>query len=363
MSDKKMLSKKLKNGEKIKVGIFMGGPSSEREISLESGRHIYNSLDASKYEKVPVFVDKELKLWQINEALLWLNTTEDISNELESQGAVNIEYQQIPEFMEFAFLGLHGKFVEDGSLQGLLELLNVPYNGPGVLGAAIGMDKYYQRKLLKGAGFRVPDHMPIEADNWENDSNSVLEKVEQKFEYPVVVKPSREGCSTAVAKVEDRSSLEEAIVDALNWDNLVLVEEYIDAQEITCTIIGNEEPIALTPTETPKKTSVLSVEEKFLPGDASMITPPEDWDEEMVKSAQEQFVKAYKTLELSVYSRIDAFWKDGEIIVLEPNTLPGVTPSTMVFHQAAEADMSPAQFFDKVIEYAIEAHEEKTGPR
>ncbi len=357
------LSKKLQKSEPIKVGVFMGGPSSEREISLESGRHIYNSLDRSKYEIIPIFVDKDLKFWAITEAQVWMNTTEDIANDIKSGQGERIKYQELSDVIEFAFLGLHGKFVEDGSLQGLLEFLNLPYNGPGILGAALGMDKYYQRKVLKGAGLNVPKHMPVFAGKWEADSAEVIKNIEKEFEYPMIVKPSREGCSTAISKVENQKQLEAAIQDALKWDNLILIEEFIDAMEITCTIIGNEEPEALTPTETPKKGDFLTVEEKFLPGDASMITPPTGMDEETVKKVQAEFIKAYKALNLSVYSRIDAFWRENELIILEPNTLPGVTPSTMVFHQAAEADMNPARFFDKIIEFSIKAFDKKAGIR
>lgn len=357
------LSEKTKKGEKIKVGIFMGGTSSEREISLESGRHIYNSLDDSKYERIPIFVDTDLNFWVINESLIWMNTTEDITNSLEREKAQKVAMQELGDVIEFAFLGLHGKYVEDGSLQGLLEFIGLPYNGPGILGSALGMDKYFQRKVLAGAGFNVPKHEAIRIYEWKEDKTEVIDKIEKDFDYPVIVKPSREGCSTAVAKAEDSKALEEAVVDAFKWDNLILIEEYIDAQEITCTIIGNEKPEALTPTETPKKGDFLTVEEKFLPGDASMITPPTGMDEKTVEKVKEEMVKAYKTMELSVYSRIDAFWKDGKLIILEPNTLPGVTPSTMVFHQAAEAGMNATEFFDRIIELSIEAFEKKVGPR
>lgn len=357
------LSEKLEKGEKITVGVFMGGASSEREISLESGRHIYNSLDVEKYERVPIFVDPELRFWKMNETLLWMNTTADIVKELKTQGAEQIKYQDLKDEIEFAFLGLHGKLVEDGSLQGLLELQEIPYNGPGVLGSALGMDKFYQRKVLMGAGFNVPKHQAVYAVDWEDNKDAVMDDIDKEFDYPVIIKPSREGCSTAIMKAKDRKDLEAGIEDALNWDNLVLVEEFIDAMEITCTIIGNEDPVALTPTETPSQGDFLTVEEKFLPGDASMITPPTGMDESTVEKVKEQFVKVYKALELSVYSRIDAFWKDGKLIILEPNTLPGVTPSTMVFHQAAEEGMNSSDFFDKVIGLSIEDFEKKVGPR
>lgn len=353
----------MDNSKKLRVGVFLGGASSEREISLESGRHIYNSLDESKYERIPVFVDTDLRFWKIEESLMWMNTTSDIFGELKKDKSTRLTYQELYETIDFAFLGLHGKFVEDGSLQGLFELLKLPYNGPGVLGSALGMDKYYQRKVLASVGMQVPEYMQILAHDWEIDQDFVITGIEGKFEYPVIVKPSREGCSTAIAKVKDKSGLKAAVKDALKWDNLILIEEFIDAIEITCTVIGNENPVALTPTETPKKGDFLTVEEKFLPGGSSMITPPTGMDQKTVDFIKKEMIKAYKALDLTVYSRIDAFWKDGELIILEPNTLPGVTPSTMVFHQAAESGMNATEFFDKIINLSIEAFDKKVGPR
>lgn len=347
----------------MKVGIFMGGRSSEREISLESGRHIYNSLDNEKYQLIPIFVDTNLKFWKMSEALLWMNTTEDIEREISNGGGERIGYNQLADVIDFAFLGLHGKFVEDGALQGLLELLNLPYNGPGVLGSAIGMDKLLQKKLLQASGLKVPKYVGINEKDWRDDSEGLCQKIEAEVKYPVVVKPSREGCSTAVAKVNSREELVTAVNEALKWDIWVIAEEFIDAMEITCTILGNKDPVALVPTETPSKSAILSVEEKFLPGDASMITPPTGMDPKTVSQVQAEFVKAYNALNLSVYARIDAFWKDGKLIILEPNTLPGVTPSTMVFHQAAEAGMNSGQFFDKIIELSLEAFKNKKGVR
>lgn len=356
------LSERIENNEKIKIGVFMGGFSSEREISLESGRHIYNSLDPQKYEIIPIFVTTSLEFWIITEAQLWMNSTADIQNEL-NENCERIEYEKLSEYIEFAFLGLHGKFVEDGALQGLLELLNIPYNGPGILGSALGMDKLYQRKILKAEGFLIPNYVAVTEQDWSSQPENSISDIESSISYPIVVKPTREGCSTAVTKVINKDELKNAIDEALKWDKTCICEEFIDSMEITCTIIGNKDPIALPPTETPKKANVLTVEEKFLPGDASMITPPTGMDETTVKRVQDEFVRAYRTLNLSVYSRIDGFWNDGKLIILEPNTLPGVTPSTMVFHQAAEAGMNATQFFDKIIELSIEAFENKIGPR
>jgi len=347
--------------KKLKVGVFLGGSSSEREISLESGRHIYNNLDRERYEVIPIFMDRENRFWGIPETLLWMNTTADIIANLKPSGAKGAPYEELKKKINFAFLGLHGKFVEDGCLQGLLEILGIPYNGPGILGAAVGMDKDFQRKLLKAAGLNVPRYLVIYQDD-QAEMGEQLSRVKSEIGLPCYVKPSREGCSIGLTKVKDESGLELAVKKAFEHDNLILVEEDLsDGMEVTTTVLGNEKPYALVPTETPSRGDFLSVEEKFLPGDAQMITPPR-LPENEIKKIRNVCIKAYKVMSLCVYARIDGIWKDKKLYILEPNTLPGATPSTCVFHQAAEAGMNPSQFFDQIIELSLEAHKRKIGP-
>lgn len=346
--------------QKLRVGVFLGGPSSEKEISLESGRNIYNHLDREKYDVIPVFVDEKNQFWQVNESLVWMNTTADINLGLKKQGK-RVFYEDLEKMIDFAFLGLHGKFTEDGCLQGLLEILEIPYNGSGVLGGAIGMDKFFQRKLLKAAGLAVPQYQEILSRDWQANKNKILKEIKEKFGFPLIVKPSREGCSTAITKVTKEKELTKAINEALVWDNLVLVEEFLKGVEVTTTILGNDQPEALLPTETPYKGDFLTLEEKFLPGNAEMITPPR-LPKETIRKIQDDSVKAFLAMGLKVYARIDSIWTDGKLVILEPNTLPGLTPSTCVFHQAAEAGMNPTQFLDKIIEFSLEVHREKIGP-
>lgn len=347
----------------LRVGIFLGGPSSEREISLESGRHIYNHLDGSKYERVPIFVDLDAYLWVVQEALLWMNTTSDIIAHLQ-EGAEPISYEDLGTTIDFAYLGLHGKYVEDGCLQGLLEFVDIPYNGSGVLASALGMDKYLQRRILMSAGLHVPRYEAITIREWAQDKEAIIEQVQAELGFPRIVKPSREGCSMGLAKVNDLHEMDRAVEEAFKWDNLILVEEFLgDAGiEVTTTVLGNDKDIrALLPTETPSKGEFLTIEEKFLPGDARMITPP-GLPEEEVEAIQRGCERAYRALGCRVYARVDAFWIDHKLVILEVNTLPGVTPSTCVFHQAAEAGMNPREFFDRIIELSLEAHAKKVGP-
>lgn len=346
--------------KRLRVGVILGGRSSEKEISLESGRNIYYNLDPSKYEGIPIFMDSKGQLWEINLPLLVQNTTADIEARLE-QDAQRLRYEELKERVDFVYIGLHGKWGEDGCLQGLLELLDIPYTGAGVLGSALGMNKAVQRRLLRQAGIDVPEHMVISRWQWENERDAVYARVEEKFGYPCVVKPTREGCSVGLSVVRSREQLGPAIEGALEWDNEILVEELLRGMEITIAVIGNEDPVAYLPTETPPKGDFLTIEEKFLPGEGENITPAR-LPEEMIRKVQETAVKAYKVLHLKAYTRFDGFVVGDRFVITEPNTLPGATPSSTIFQGPAEAGLSPMAVIDRVIQLSLEAHAQKKGP-
>lgn len=344
---------------KLNIAVIMGGLSSEKEISLESGRHIYNNLDREKYHIIPIYLDFESHFWIIEENLLWMNTTKDIENAL-NQSAVKIAYEDLKKY-DFIFIGMHGKYTEDGCLQGLLEILDIPYSGSGVLASALGMNKYYSLKFFQASHLNVPQTILISSTDYKD--NIFWKKIQKSnLRFPCIVKPNREGCSTALSYSKNEEELKKALGLALSWDNQVLVQEDLSSGlEITTTILGISNPLALLPTETPKKGEFLTLEEKFLPGQAQMITPP-NLPKKAILQIQEDSQKAFSALGLTIYSRIDAFWKDRKLYILEANSLPGVTPSTCVFHQAAEAGMNAMQFFTKIIDLSIFAHKNKIGP-
>jgi D-alanine-D-alanine ligase len=345
---------------KLRVGVILGGLSSEREISLESGRNIYFNLNPEKYDGIPIFLDEEGRFWQIPLQLLVQNTTVDISERLDREGTP-IAYEELKSVADFLYIGLHGKYGEDGCLQGLLELVGVPYSGSGVMASAIGMDKHMQRKLLSAAGLKVPKYLALSEREWAEEAEEILGRVEDSLGYPCVVKPTREGCSTGLSVVRAADEMGSALENAFRWDTTALVEEALVGTEITCAVIGNRELMALPPTETVRKGDYLTVEEKFLPGEGENITPAR-LPQETIEKVHDVMVHAYRTLGLKVYARMDGFVVDGEVIVTEPNTLPGMTPSTCIFHQAAEAGLSPMEFIDRIIELSLEAHGHKKGP-
>ncbi len=351
----------MEKKEKIRVGVMLAGVSSEKEVSLESGRNIFSKMDRKKYDPAAIFMDSKGAFWEIPIKLLMRNSTRDIEVDLREE-ATYIPYEDLKEKYDFVYLGLHGKYGEDGCVQGLLELLNIPYTGSGVLASALGMDKYTARKVLSMSGIDVPKTIPVEKGAWENGKAEIIARIDRELGYPVVTKPTREGCSTAVKKVVSAAGIPDALAAAFEWDNIVIVEEFLSGIEVTCGVIGNDDPVALTPSETIPTQEILSLEDKFLYGQGENKTPARV-PEEVLKKIQETAVAAYKALGLKVYSRIDMFIrKDGRIAVLEPNSLPGMTPSTVFFHQAAASGMTQTDLISRVIELSLAIHSRKKGP-
>ncbi len=350
------------NARKLKVGIIMGGMSSEKEVSLESGRNIYGKISRKKYDPIPVFMDSQGNFWEIPVRLLMRNSTMDVEMDLE-QEAAHISYEELKRRVDFVYLCLHGKYGEDGCVQGLLELLRIPYTGSGVLGSALGADKYTSRNILRMNGIDVPETIQIIREQWDNlEKNGALERIEEEIGFPCVVKPLREGCSTAVRKVTSKEGIFDALAAAFEWDNSALIEEFIDGTEVTCGVTGNDEPAALTPSETIPTGDILSLEDKFLYGQGENKTPARVPDETL-KKIQGVAVQTFRALGLKIYARIDMFVRrNGSVAVLESNTLPGMTPSTALFHQAAASGIDQSALIDRIIQLSMEAHSKKRGP-
>src|SRR5512137_2914172 len=350
------------NPGKLKVGVILGGVSSEREVSLESGRNIFSKMDRKKFDPAPIFMDHRCALWEIPIKLLMRNSTADIEIDLHEE-AKPLAYETLKDRFDFICIGLHGKYGEDGSLQGLLELLRIPYSGSGVLGSALGMDKFTSRKVLAMSGIDVPKTVAVDRRVWDGpERGAILKRIENEIGFPCIVKPTREGCSTAVKKVVSAAGIPAALEEALRWDNVALAEEMLTGMEVTCGVLGNNSPMALTPSETIPTSDILSLEDKFLYGQGENKTPARA-PAEVIEKIRQTAVAAFRALDLKVYSRIDMFVREnGSVAILEPNSLPGMTPSTVLFHQAAESGISQTELISRIIDLSFEAHALKRGP-
>lgn len=350
------------NTPKIRVAVLMGGDSNEKEISLTSGRNITYKLSPHKYLAIPLFVTDSMELYQINQSLLVRNSTKEIQSLVTPEN--KITWNDLPSIADFVFIGLHGGKGENGTVQGALEMLGMPYNGSSVLASSLCMDKYKTAQFLQAQGFDVPCELLITYDQWMADKDSTIAMIEQTIQYPLIVKPSDDGCSVMVEKITTQDHLIAAIETLfLNNKKTALIEEFITGMELTVGVIGNTSPQALPPSQTVVQKDILSIEEKFLPGAGENQTPAPLPSAALVL-VQKVMTSVYSAIGCKGYVRIDCFYQSEQqsptgkerVIILEINTLPGLTPATCIFHQAAEVGIRPMDFIDQIIELGFENH-------
>lgn len=353
------MSNKLK---KKRVGVVFGGKSSECEQSLNSGRNVYHNIDA-QFERVAVYWDKALRFWIIPETLVIRNTTKEVEERLATQGE-RVPIEELSRHIDIAFLVTHGKYGDDGVLQGVLELQSIPYTGSGVLSAALGMNKKMQRIVLEHIkGVRQPRYTVFSEQAWHTDKQKVMQNLEATFGYPMVTKPIREGSTFGVVVVKSQEDFATAVEEGFRFDTELLVEPYIEGREFSCVVMGNDVPEALLPTETVHHGEIFTYDEKYLPGASQKITPM-DVDAAVIKEIQKQCELTYKALRMKGYARIDGFYtKQGEVLITDPNSAAscGMASSSWTFHQATEAGFTSAGFITKAIAFAIAGYEQKKG--
>lgn len=353
--------------KKLRIAVLLGGESNEREISLESGRNICYKLSPQKYDVAPLFVGKNSKLYELTPELLIQNKTDTIA-ELVTE-AMLIEWSLLSTRFDFVFIGLHGGNGENGSVQAMLEMLGLPYNGSGVLSSALCINKFQTNQFLAGQGFDVPRSMLISASEWKAIQHHDQKKVKcaelaSELGYPLILKPHDDGCSVMVKKIKDDEQFVQALDQYFTGNKeFSMVESFVPGVELTCAVLGNCEPAALPPSMVVTKSDILSIEEKFLPGEGENQTPaliPAS----AIALTQETVEKAFQALGCRGYARIDCFYQNPQqsstgkerIVILEVNTLPGMTPATCIFHQAAEIGLRPMEFIDKIIELGMQNH-------
>lgn len=364
--NKQNQTKKIMN-QRLRVGVLLGGASNEKETSLDSGRNIFYKLSPEKYEAAALFVDKKLELYPLTQKLLVHNSTVEIEQDLNR--ATKISWDSLPEKFDFIFIGLHGGVGENGSVQGTLEMLGLAYNGSGVAASALCMDKYETNNMLASQGFAVPKNILIAKADWQNNKKQVLEKIKKELSLPFIVKPHDDGCSVMVQKIKTFKEAEAAL-NTIFKDNKThgFLEEFVQGMELTVGVIGNETPQALPPSQTIVTGDILTIEEKFLPGAGENQTPA-PLTKEALKFVQKTMEQVYQTIGCSGYARIDCFYQTAKqsptnkerVIILEINNLPGMTPATCIFHQAAEIGIKPMEFIDIIVQLGLEKHGKSTA--
>lgn len=361
--------------KKLRVAVIFGGKSAEHEVSLQSAKNVIDAMDKMKYEVVPIGITKKGE-WILGDvASLFLNESDPklIKLNKSNEGLALVpgkETQQLiglnnyypstgprQKGIDVAFPVLHGTYGEDGTMQGLLKLLDVPFVGAGVLGSAVGMDKDVMKRLLNAGGVPTAKFLVFSAVE-----EIKFENVETKLGLPFFVKPANLGSSVGISKVKTKKDFAVAVNKALEYDNKILIEEYIAGREIECSVLGNENPEASLPGEVIPTHEFYSYEAKYIDEHGANFEIPAILPQETMKKIQDMAIKAFKVLNLEGMARVDFFLNEnGEVIVNEVNTIPGFTKISM-YPKLWEASGLPySKLIDKLIELAIERHKKEKG--
>jgi len=430
--DKTFANKALSGIKKQKIAVILGGVSTERHISVESGRNVFEKLSSSgKYEVMPVFLtspksdtDKVFQLYTLPLNLLLKDNADDIKNKakdfkippiinriIKKAEAVTKKYasadyefypreitlDELKEKVDFAFIALHGRPGEDGSLQELLETKKIPYNGSGPESSSITINKFITNELLRVHGFLIPEHTLIKKEDWKTHNPLTSDIVSDKIIYPFIAKPADDGCSSAVKKINnaeqftafsetmfrEKGSLTKEQLNILSlkadeefpMKDFFVVEELVGANgadrfmEITGGMFtymdenGQVQYEVFEASEALAEKGILSLEEKFLAGEGQNITPARyssnaEENSSISSQVKEIFRRAAIVLHIEGYCRIDAFVRiynknHIEVVFIEVNSLPGLTPATCIFHQAALDGYKPVEFLEKIIGYGL----------
>lgn len=353
--------------KKIRVGVLLGGDSNEREISLESGRNVCYKLSPHQYHVTPLFLCNQTELYALSTEQLIKHSTRAIKDVVTLEQKIN--WSSLSEDFDFIFIALHGGKGENGSVQGMLEMLGIPYNGSGVLTSALCMDKFKTNEFLRTQDINVPASRLLTRNAWDKSAPyenklALLYQTITSLQFPLVLKPYDDGCSVMIKKIND---IEQLIIELDIFfegsKDAAMLEELIVGTELTCGVLGNNKITVLPPSQAVAKEGILSIKEKFLPGEGENQTPA-PLPTEVLTLVQEVIGKTYTAVGCKGYARIDCFYQNAQqsptgtqrVIILEINTLPGLTPATCIFHQAAELGLKPMDFISKIIELGFENH-------
>ncbi|WIE49607.1 D-alanine--D-alanine ligase [Pseudomonas sp. GM17] len=352
---------------KLRVGIIFGGRSAEHEVSLQSARNIVDALDRERFEPVLIGIDKNGH-WHLNDtsnflinqenpALIALNRS---NRELAvvpgkaSQQLLETSSQELLGHVDVIFPIVHGTLGEDGCLQGLLRMADLPFVGSDVLGSAVCMDKDISKRLLRDAGLAVTPFITL---NRATAARTDFALAQSKLGLPMFVKPANQGSSVGVSKVTSAAEYHAAIELALGFDEKVLVESAVSGREIECAVLGNDQPIASGCGEIVVGSGFYSYDSKYIDDQAAQVVVPADLNEEVSERIRTLAVEAFQVLGCSGLARVDVFLtQGGEVLINEINSLPGFTRISMYPKLWQAAGMTYSELVSRLIELALERH-------
>ena len=348
--------------DKVEVGLVYGGRSGEHEVSVRSARSVADALDRQRFSLTPIAVGRDGG-WQCIEGQIPADAAVADGQGVEvvptrgprgcrligRDGSVVAQPQVL-------FPVLHGPYGEDGTFQGFCEVLGVPYVGAGVLGSAIAMDKDIQKRLMRDAGIPIVPFETVLESEWSSAGDAVAKRLWSLGEQ-LFVKPANLGSSVGISKVREASELEGAMREAFRHDRKAVVEKAVDAREIECAVLGNDQPRASLPGEIAPGEEFYSYEDKYAANSSAELLIPAPLDAEQTERVRELAVRVFRALELRGMARVDFFIEraNGEIYLNEPNTLPGFTSISMYPKMWEATGLPYRDLISELIDLALQA--------
>jgi D-alanine-D-alanine ligase len=363
------------SGKKINVGILFGGKSAEHEVSLQSAKNVYDAIDREKYHPILIGIDKTGR-WLLNEGSRFLLNADDpgrislnqsgepVALPPQSGGLIaNLNSLKDSGAVDVVFPILHGPFGEDGTVQGLLKLADIPFVGSGVTGSAAGMDKDVMKRLLRDAGIPIGKFLVLRS----RDALPPFQEAVDALGLPLFVKPANMGSSVGVSKIHDEGEYQRGTAEAFQYDTKIVLEEYIPGREMECSVLGNEEVIASVPGEVISSHEFYSYDAKYLDEKGAVLDIPAKVSGDIAKQIQALAVKTFQTLCCTGLSRVDFFLRDradsppgaGEVVVNEINTMPGFTRISMYPKLWEAGGISYTELISRLIDLAIQAYQKE----
>ncbi|RKD23996.1 D-alanine--D-alanine ligase A [Ammoniphilus oxalaticus] len=345
---------------KTRLGIIYGGKSSEHEVSLNTALAIMNAVDFENYEVIPIYISLD-GVWaqgvQISQKVQSVDELRFSAITGQQPNVFHLKGQ-----IDIAFPVIHGPFGEDGTIQGLLEMVDIPYVGTGVLGSALGMDKVAMKNVFGEVGLPQCNYLSYVRTQLQEEKQTLLNEIEQQIGYPCFVKPANMGSSVGISKAKDRQSLEEALRLASQFDRKIIVEENIEGREVEIGVLGNETLRVSVVGEIVSSNEFYDYEAKYKNAGTELIIPaqlPEGVIAEVARLAK----KAFRALDASGLSRIDFFWdeQNDRVLINEINTMPGFTPFSMYPMLFQETGVSYRQLIDELIKLGFERYRDRNS--
>jgi D-alanine-D-alanine ligase len=355
--------------KKLRVGVIYGGRSGEHEVSLASAAAVFKNLDPERYDAVPIKIEKDGR-WTLPDRPPRIDKAADVIKALGPAGGGAREAQLAArpgasivsgEQIDVIFPVLHGPYGEDGTVQGLLELANVPYVGAGVLASAVGMDKAAMKLAFIAKRLPICDYDVVMKRDWKHDERGVLQRLVNHLGFPVFVKPANLGSSVGISKAKHVAELRTAIALAASFDRKIIVEAAVpEAREIEVAVLGNDEPEASVPGEIIPSREFYDYEAKYI-DDTSQAIIPADLTAAQTAEVRRLAIEAYKAIDCSGLARVDFLLAgdSGVLYLNELNTLPGFTTISMYSQMWAATGLPYPTLIDRLIQLALERHAEK----